>query len=66
MIEVSFDEDTQTMIHREPRLAWGQQEEDADKKLRRFRNYGLLPARRAAAARALVTLLPQADRFRFL
>jgi hypothetical protein len=55
------------MIHREPRLAWGQQEEEAaDKKLRRFRNYGLLPACRAAAARAFVTLLPQAERFRSL
>jgi hypothetical protein len=54
------------MILGEPRLAWGQQEEAADKKLRRFRNYGFLPACRAAAARAPVILLPHADRFRSL
>jgi hypothetical protein len=62
---VSFNEDTQTMIHRERRLAWGQQEA-ADKKLRRFRRYGLLLLGRTAAARVPVTLLAQADRFRAL
>jgi hypothetical protein len=46
---VSFNEDTQTMIDREPRLAWGQQEEEAaDKKLRRFRTYGFVEASSAA------------------
>jgi hypothetical protein len=49
------------MIFGEPRLAWGQQEA-ADKKLRRFRNYGLLLLCRTAAI-APVTLLPQAVRF---
>jgi hypothetical protein len=51
------------MIHRKRRLAWIQQEEAADKKLRRFRNYGSLPACRAAAARAPVITLPHANRF---
>ncbi len=38
------------MIHRVPRLAWGQQEEAAEiRSYSRFRNYGLLAACRAVA-----------------
>ena len=63
---MSFDEETQTMIAREHWLGTSKRVGCRNKKLRRFRNYGLLPLSRTAAARAFVTLLPQADRFRSL